>query len=313
MRTEILDLSKVPVPDIIQVPSFEQEFEELKKLAIEINRDFEPYLEIESDPLTMILQTFAYRGLVYKAMLNDAVRANFLATAEKGDLDAKAAEYGQSRRVIQEADLTASPPIEAVYEDDDSLRRRAQLAFNNLNTAGSSEGYIFHTLKSDPRVLDAAVRSEKPCEITLPILSREGNGEASEELLNQVRAYFGVSPDERSVIDENAKHRPLGDRLFVRSATILEFKISARVLLPRGPSGLELIKTAKKKLDETLESNHRLGKMISRSSFEAALHQDGVINVYLDEPAEDIIVGWNEAGHCTGVEVEVIHDIPAAV
>ena len=103
--------------------------------------------------------------------INDATRANMLAAAQKEDLDAIAARYNIQRLVLSPGDPEAIPPIPMVQEDDEALRRRIQLAFDGLNTAGSLDSYIFHAMSADGRVRDAVAkartdRDRTPCSAT---------------------------------------------------------------------------------------------------------------------------------------------------
>ncbi|MFM9735606.1 hypothetical protein, partial [Streptomyces niveiscabiei] len=57
------------------------------------------------------MQTFAYRELVLEAKINDATRANMLASSKGNDLDGIGARYNVERLVVQEGDELARPPI----------------------------------------------------------------------------------------------------------------------------------------------------------------------------------------------------------
>ena len=61
----------------------------------------------------------------------------------------------KARLVITPA--TANSP--AVMEDDDSLRERAQMAWEGLSSAGARNAYIFHARSASGRVADASVHS----------------------------------------------------------------------------------------------------------------------------------------------------------
>ena len=44
---QLIDMSKVPVPDIIEKPSFEDKLSELKALAVSLHPEVEATLELE--------------------------------------------------------------------------------------------------------------------------------------------------------------------------------------------------------------------------------------------------------------------------
>ncbi|MDB0554564.1 baseplate assembly protein, partial [Ralstonia solanacearum] len=93
-------------------------------------------LALESEPVTKLLQENAYRELVWRQRVNDAARAVMLAFAEGDDLEQLAANFDVQRLTITPADDSTVPPTPAVMEGDDSLRERAQEAFEGLSVAG---------------------------------------------------------------------------------------------------------------------------------------------------------------------------------
>lgn len=71
---------------------------------------------------------------------------------------------------------------------------------------------------------DASAISPSPACVTVTVLSCEGNGEASQDLLDKVFAALN---------DENI--RPVADRLTVSSAAIVEYQIDATLYFYPGP------------------------------------------------------------------------------
>ncbi|WP_372941430.1 baseplate J/gp47 family protein [Shewanella sp.] len=300
---ELIDMSQVPVPDIIEKPNFEDKLSELKALAVSLYPELEATLELESEPITKLLQLFAYRELHLIAFFNDGTRANMLASSTGKDLDAIAARYDITRLVVQEEDNSITPPTPAVMESDEALRRRIQMAFDGLNTAGSNDGYVFFALGSDGRILDAYAYSPAPCEMNVFILSHEGNGEPSQELIEKVRAVFGLTPDGLSQIDEPSKVRPQGDRVQVLPATIIDYEIEAEVFIKPGPDYEVVFAKAVDALNKYIEDNNKLGNDITLSGIYAALHQPGTHNVQVSKPVSDITIDKTEAAHCVAVNV----------
>lgn len=98
---ELIDLSKVPVPDIIQPLSFEQRFAALKQILISIDERYQDVLALESDPIAKLLQVFAYREMHLVAQINDATRGNILASSTGNDLIALGSRYDLAPLVIQ--------------------------------------------------------------------------------------------------------------------------------------------------------------------------------------------------------------------
>ncbi|MDK2594643.1 baseplate assembly protein [Pseudoalteromonas obscura] len=286
-----LDLSKVPVPDIIKTLDFEQEYEQLKAQFLLQNPQYQAALSLESDPVSVLLQTLAYQHLLQKQSLNDAIKGNMLASAQGHDLDAIAARYNLARK--------ASPE-----ESDAAFRQRIQLAFDGLNTAGSRESYIYHTMSCDALIKDVAVQSPKPCDIELTILSQTGSGMPESDLIAKVEHYFAAQGSAQSSVNDIAsKVRPLGDRVTVHKAQIVPFVVKAELSILHGPSGQALVLAAEKAVADYCQSRHYLGKKVTRAGIYAALHQSGVEDVTLLSPVEDIVTVATQAPFCESISV----------
>lgn len=302
---ELIDLSKVPVPDIIQPLSFEQRLAELKQLLINIDESYRDVVALESDPINKLLQVFSYREMHLVAQINDATRGNILASATGNDLIALGSRYSLAPFIIQAGDANATPPIPEIVESEPSFKRRVQMAFDGLNTAGSIDGYIFFALGADGRVADAKAASPAPCEMVVTILSIEGNGTVSDELLIKVRDVFGMSADGLSQSNTPSKVRPQGDRVTIQGAGIVNYEVLAQLQLLPGPDSQVVLTAANQALALYQKEQRRLGADIARSGIYKALHQSGVNNVNLISPAVDVAVLEHQAAYCTSVNVSI--------
>lgn len=206
-----------------------------------------------------------------------------------------AANYNVKRQVIQEANNNVTPKIPEILEDDTSLRLRTQLAFEGLSVAGPRSAYIFHALSAHPDVADVSVVSPQPANVTVTILSRNGQGETNENLLNVVRAKLN---------DDDI--RPIGDRVIVQSAVIQSYEIRAKLHLYRGPEYEPIKAAALKKLTTYTEEKHRLGRDISLSGIYAALHLEGVQRVELISPTADLVLPSSKSAYCTAINLEIV-------
>lgn len=301
----LIDMSKVPVPDIIEVPDFEQKLSELKDLLISLDPAYAQALQLESEPILKLLEVAAYRELHLIARVNDATRANTLASATGNDLVAQASRYNIEPLVVQEADPSTVPPTPLIMESDAALRRRAQMAFDGLNTAGSIDSYIYHALGADGKVRDADAYSPAPTEITLTVLSYDGDGSASQELIETTRAHFGLTPDGLAQSSEPSKIRPEGDRVTVQSAQIISYEIKAKIIVLSGPTQGAVLDSARTAADDYVEQQHRLGAGVTISGIHRALHQPGVKNVIIQSPAADIPADRTQAAYCTRIDLEL--------
>lgn len=283
----IADLSALPAPDVLEPLDFEGTYQE--GLAT-----FRGYMgdnwsaPLESDPVVKLLEVGAYNKVGNRARVNDAAKALLLAHAIGPDLDHLGANVSLPRLVIQAEDLSAVPPVPEVKEQDDPYRERIQLAFEGLTTAGPRNSYILHARNASALVMDASAESPSPAEVMVTVLSTEGKGEAGPELL----AAVATALDDDDV-------RPLGDRVSVQSAEILDYRIEAILHMnSAGPEGDASLVEAKKRLGAWVNPRKRLGVEVARSAVDAQLHVAGVSRVEL--------VGWvdlaptkAQAAYCT--------------
>ena len=286
-----LDLSRLPAPLVLESLDFEALYQEA--LA-----DFRGLMgdnwsaALESDPVVKLLEKAAYDKMMSRARINDAAKALLLAFARGSDVDHLAANYNVKRLTVVEADPSAVPPIEAQYESDDSLVERTLFAFEGLSIAGPRDAYVFHAMSADGRVADARVGSPSPAIVEVSILSRIGDGVASEDLLEVVR---------EALSDEDV--RPLGDRVIVRSAGLIGYRIEAVLYLYPGPEIELILAEARSSLDRYINTQRRLGRDIRRSAIHAALHVSRVQRVELVHPVADVVVLDHQAANCTGFSV----------
>lgn len=289
----IIDLSQLPPPDVVESLDFESLYQELlEAFRAAMGEGWDAVLE--SDPVVKLLELAAYRELLLRARINDAARAVMLAYATGSDLEQLAAGYNVARLVIQPADPSAVPPLEAVLESDDSLRNRTQLAFDQLSVAGPRNAYVAFALGADGRIADVSAISPAPCEALVSVLSREGDGSAAEDILEAVRLALS---------DEDV--RPVGDRVTVQSASIVDYRVEAVLYIYPGPEAELIRQAAEASLQGYIATQRRLGRDIRRSALFAALHVEGVQRVELAQPAADVVLDATQAAYCTGYAISV--------
>lgn len=193
-----------------------------------------------------------------------------------------------------EADPSAVPPIEAQYESDDSLVERTLLAFEGMSIAGPRDAYVFHALSADGRVADARASSPSPATVVVSILSRLDDGRAPADLLENVRVALS---------DEDV--RPVGDRLLVQSAELIDYQIEAVLYLYPGPEMELSLAEANASLERYVNTQRRLGRDIRHSAIHAALHVSRVQRVELIYPMADVVVLDHQAANCTKASVRI--------
>ena len=296
----IVDLSALPAPEVLEPLDFEEVYDE----GLSAFRDYMGdnwNAALESDPVSKVLEVGAYNKVGNRARVNDACKALLLAHAIKGDLDQLGANVNLPRLVIRPEDLLAVPPMAEVLEDDDPFRERIQLAYEGLTTAGPRNSYILHARNASGFVLDASAESPAPASVTVTVLSTEGDGTATSELLATVALALN---------DDDV--RPLGDRVTVQGAEILNYRIDAILHMnSAGPEGDAARAEALSRLSKWINPRKRLGVEVARSAVDAQAHVAGVSRVELPGWV-DLAPTKAQAAYCTGYSVRVADEKPTA-
>jgi len=141
----VIDLSKLPPPELIESLGVEALVEELKADYLAANPDFTA--DLESEPVIKLLETVAYREVLLRQRINDAGRSVMLAYARGVDLEHLAALFGLERKLLTPGDANAIPPADPTYEDDATFRARVQLSLEGFSAAGPVGAYVFRRIK----------------------------------------------------------------------------------------------------------------------------------------------------------------------
>lgn len=283
-----IDLSQLPPPVVVEPLDFETLFAQRKAAFIamypeEEQEEIARTLELESEPITKLLEENCYRELLLRQRVNEAARAVMLAYSTDSDLDNLTVNFNVERLTIQEEDDSVTPPIEAVMESDADLRTRTQQAFEGLSVAGPTAAYEFWGRSADGRVADISAVSPTPACVTISVLSREGDGTASDDLLSVVAAALN---------DEEV--RPVADRVTVQSAEIVPYQIDATLYIYPGPEAEPVRQASEQQLQAYIAAQNRLGRDIRLSAIYAALHVEGVQRVELAQPVADNRAGFGQ-------------------
>lgn len=290
-----IDLSQLPSPTIIEELDFETILIEVKAVMVaafpeDTQSAVAAAMELESEPLNIVAQAMAYREMLLRQRINEGAVACMLSHATGDDLDNIAANLDTERLVITEATDTA----DAVTESDEALRLRAQAAFEGMSVAGPSAAYEYFARSASGKVAAVRATSPAPAEVLIAILSSDGDGTASDELIATVQA---------AVNDEDT--RPLGDRVTVRSAEIIEYTIDATLYLYPGPESEPIINAAIASLRTFLaDADKKIGRDVVRSAISASLHVQGVQRVVINSPESDLQIDNTQVARNTGYNVE---------
>ena len=294
-----IDLSQLPAPDVVEALDYETLLAERKATLISLypaeqQAAITRTLALESEPLVKLLQENAYRELILRQRVNEAAKANMVAWATGADLDQLGANNGVTRLTLRAAVNSTLPPTAAVMESDDNFRMRIAAAFEGLSVAGPSGAYEYHAKSADGRIADVSATSPAPAEGASTVLSREGDGTASADLLAIVA---------NALNDEDV--RPVADRVRVQAAAIVSYRVDATLFLYPGPEAEPIRAAAEAKLLAFINAQSRLGRDIRQSALYAALHVEGVQRVELAQPTADVVLDKTQAAWCSGYSIRV--------
>ncbi|VVE41492.1 baseplate assembly protein [Pandoraea communis] len=296
----LVDFSKLPAPDVVEPLDFEtiltaRKVSLLALLPEDMRAAVAATLELESEPLTKLLQENSYRETGWRQRVNEAAVAVMLPYAKGKDLENLAAFFEVERLTIVPADPDANPPVDAVREKDDALLERAQNAYEGLSIAGPTKAYEFHARSADGRVADASCVSPEPCDILITALGADDDGTVPEEALAAIRAKLS---------EEDL--RPVGDRVTVQAAKVVLYEIDADLIVPdSSPEKSLLLPAAMDNAKAYAKARRRLGQSIYRAKIDAALGVEGVDNVEIVSPPANIARNKEEAAICTRITLRL--------
>ena len=318
-----IDLSQYPAPEVLEALEYEEIFDEIvqhfldqfpedeveaAEKSIPTRAKAELLMQIEGNLVVKSLQAYAYHATRMRARVNDAAKATMLAYATGTDLDNLAAFYMVQRKE---------------NETDTELRDRLILAVDGFSTAGPIGAYRFHGISAadaikdvsveaptfervdlDPAlqaqlpagsfviraVEDAGLSEPMPGDVAVTVLSREGDGTASSETLENVLTALN-----------HEDVRPLTDRPRARSASVNTYSVSARIWCYGSVDSNLVIAAAEDAVRSYADEMHRLGYDVTISGLHRALHQPGVQRAEIITPAATIVNSDREASFCTGV------------
>jgi phage-related baseplate assembly protein len=283
-----VDISQLPSPDAVEPLDFETIYADLLAYYRTSYPQFTAALE--SDPVVKLTQAFAYRELLLRQRVNEALRAAMIASSRGADLENLAAFFGVTRLSVLNDETDELEP-----ESDDRLRRRAALAVETYSSAGAPGAYKYHALTAAPTLKDVSAISPAPGEVLVTLLGGTGDGSVTDDELNAVRAVL-----------DREEVRPLTDVVAVSAPEIIEFEIDAGLVLYPGPDAETVRRRAQEAVTAYAFARHRLGQDVTLSGLHAALHQNGVQRVTIREPAPlPLIVEPTQAAYCIKITVTV--------
>lgn len=298
---QVIDVSLIPFPQAIKDVAFDGILD-ARRAAVraEFEAVGQPYdvEALETDPAILVERVDAYREMLDKAAINDAVRAVLPAHSWGADLDNIVARANVTRLVLAPGDPPAGTA--AVLESDAQLLRRYLVAFA-APAAGSQDGYIWRAATAWPQARDI-----------LP-LGHEFHGErglVEIVLLAEAGAAIGSGILDRVRAAVNASHaRPLTDEVVVRAAPIVHYGVSAKLIIPRGPDPALVMSEARKSLLTTIARRFFIGGFVPADCLTAALYVPNVIDVVPSAPLADVPFATDAAPWCAPGAITLTYEI----
>lgn len=301
-RFDDIDFAQLPAPDVVETLDYEVLLAVMlaryEAKAAERGLDVSAATMLESDPAKILLEVAAELVVQERQKKNDAARAVLLATATFADLDHVAAHFKVARAILDPGDATAIPPRAPVYESDDSLRRRAHLAYEALSVAGPRGAYIYHALSAHPMVKDVWAEMTTPGHILVTVLSHEGDGTPSAAVLQAVR-------DKIVPADQMQELRPDSDDVTVAAAIVVHYAIQAELELYTLPDAEAAKAVANTNTSAYAVKQHRLNEPVAHSGLDGAMHVAAVREVHILQPAATLPATPRTAYYCDGIDITV--------
>lgn len=257
----MIDLTTLPAPSVVEALSFEAILATAKADFAERLRPHLPtiddILQLESEPVVKLLESHAYRELLYRARVNDAALAHLLAFATGADLDHKGAFYGVAR---------------LDGESDDRYRRRIQLRVRAMAGNGTREHYELAALTASQLVRDAIATQPQAGRVSVLLWLVDG----ADPDATAATVLAALNADDA---------RPLGVPVSVALAQPKAIHITA-TLTRDADAPVDLVAQVQTALAPALADFARLGRAVSRSWITTRLHVAGISSVrYTDAAA----------------------------
>jgi phage-related baseplate assembly protein len=255
-------IDSLPAPEILEMISFETLLETMKDY-LQNNLPEWTGRDIESDPINKVLEVFSYRETLLRQRINEAAQANLLNFATFGDLEQLSVFYGIERQ----AD-----------ETDSELRARTITHIKGFSVGGTADAYKAKVLSVSSNIRDISLDSPEQGKVRITVLSKDGDGAPDQTLLDSITEK--VNADDVKIIT---------DTIEVRGAEIITVNINVLLhLYPDTPD--EVLDKAREDFPILFNSARGMGWNLTKSWIVRQLHLEGVQEVEILQPSENISV-----------------------
>ena len=265
---DAINLLTLPQPAVVHDVSFEQILSDHKADLLARYPACADVLDLESEPLVKLIQTHAYRELLYRQRVNESARAGLLAFAGGSDLDHKGAFYSVPRMV---------------GEGDDRYRQRIQLRIAALAGNGTAEHYRLLAMSTSLNVRDVAVRQPVPGQVAVVLW-----------LVDAALTATTVAAVNTALNAEGA--RMVGVPVSVSVAVPKAIHITAQIWRDR-TAPIDLVSQIQQALPAQIASYASLGRDVPKSWLVTRIHVTGVARVVFPDitaPPESTVLGQDE-------------------
>lgn len=246
--SSILDTSALPSPSVVEVLDFEAIVAAIKADLLVRYPEAATVLDLESEPMVKLLESFALREMLFRARVNDAARAHLLAFATGTDLDHLGALFGITRMA---------------GESDERLRLRIQLRIAALAGQGTREHYELVAMTASANVRAAYAIQPRPGYVHVVLWLHAENAQTPVDVAAALNAD---------------STRMLGVEVTVGTATPYPVNIHARIWRTANASP-DLLAKLQQRLATAFAERAALGRSVARSWITTLLHADGVAAV----------------------------------
>jgi phage-related baseplate assembly protein len=255
-------IDSLPAPEILETIDFETLLESMKDY-LQNNLPEWTGRDIESDPINKVLEVFSYRETLLRQRINEAAQANLLNFATSGDLEQLSVFYGIERQTD---------------ETDSELRARTITHIKGFSVGGTADAYKAKVLSVSSNIRDISLDSPEQGKVRITVLSKDGDGAPEQTLLDSITEK--VNADDVKIIT---------DTIEVRGAEIITVNINVLLhLYPDTPD--EVLDKAREDFPILFNSARGMGWNLTKSWIVRRLHLEGVQEVEIMEPTENINV-----------------------
>lgn len=246
--TAVVNANDLASPAVVEVLDFEAIVAAIKADLLARYPQAEEVLDLESEPLVKLLESFAFRELLFRARVNDAARAHLLAYAAGADLDHLGAMFGIKRMP---------------GESDERLRVRIQLRIAALAGQGTREHYELVAMTASSNVRAAHATQPRPGLVHVVLWLHVADEETTATVATALNA-------------DNA--RMLGVEMTVGTASPRAVNVHARIW--RTPNASPALRQQlQQRLATAFAERAALGRSVARSWVTTLLHANGVAAV----------------------------------